>query len=214
MLHERVDLVAISEAQKRLNTDVRYAGVVHNGIDLDAYPLQEEKGDYLMFLGRSSPEKGPDLAVEVAKRAGMPLKMAVKIAEPAERQYWDEQVVPRMTGEEEVVRNASHDRKVALLRGARATLFPIQWDEPFGLVMVESMACGTPILSFPRGAALEIVDDGVNGYLVDDVDAMAEAVGQVAGVKPDTCRRSVEERFSARTMIEGYRDVFDRAMRV
>jgi glycosyltransferase involved in cell wall biosynthesis len=212
LLHERVDLVAISRTQRDINSDIRYAGVVHNGIDLGAYPLAEEKGDYLLFLGRSSPEKGPEHAVDIAKAAGMPLKMAVKIAEPAEREHWETEVVPRMTGEEEVFRNAAHEHKVDLLQHARATLFPIQWEEPFGLVMVESMACGTPVLACPRGAAREVVEEGVNGFFAADVAAMVQALDKVGSIDPKACRRTVEERFSAEAMIRGYEAVFEQVL--
>jgi glycosyltransferase involved in cell wall biosynthesis len=211
MLDERVDLVAISRTQQRLNKDVRYAGMVYNGIDLDELPLREEKGDYLVFLGRSNPDKGPELAVEVAKRAGMPLEMVVKIAEPAEREHWETHVVPRMTGDETVHENASHDEKARILAGGKATLFPIRWEEPFGLVMIESMACGTPVVASPRGAALEIVEEGVSGLFAGDVDAMVEALGRIDEIDPAACRRHVEKHFSAKSMIDGYLDVFDRA---
>ncbi|HEY8201257.1 MAG TPA: glycosyltransferase family 4 protein [Actinomycetota bacterium] len=212
LLHEHVDLVAISRTQRDGNADVRYAGVVHNGIDPDAYPLAEEKGDYLLFLGRSSPEKGPEHAVEIAREAGLPLKMAVKIAEPAERRHWETEVVPRMNGDEEVIENASHECKVDLLQHARATLFPIQWEEPFGLVMVESMACGTPVLACPRGAAREVVDEGVNGFFAEDLPGMVRALEDIGSVDPKRCRRTVEERFSAPAMIRGYEALFERAL--
>jgi glycosyltransferase involved in cell wall biosynthesis len=212
LLHDRVGLVAISRTQRDLNPDVRYAGVVYNGIDLGAYPLAEENDDYLLFLGRSSPEKGPEHAVDIAKEAGMPLKMAVKIHEPAERQHWETEVVPRMTGDEEVIENVSHEGKVDLLQHARATLFPIQWEEPFGLVMVESMACGTPVLACPRGAAREVVDPGVNGLFAEDVPGMVRALDDIGFLDPKQCRRTVEERFSAQVMIRGYEALFEQAL--
>jgi glycosyltransferase involved in cell wall biosynthesis len=212
LLDESVDLVAISRTQQEANPDVRYAGVVYNGINLDEYPLSEDKEDYLVFLGRSSPEKGPEHAVEIAKQAGMPLKMAVKMAEPEEREHWEKEVAPRMTGSEEVFENASHETKVDILRHGRATLFPIQWKEPFGLVMVESMACGTPVLASPRGAANEVVEDGVNGFFAEDVDAMVDKLRRLEDITPAMCRRRVEERFSAQTMIAGYEEVFERAL--
>jgi glycosyltransferase involved in cell wall biosynthesis len=219
MLDERVDLVAISHTQQRHNPEIRYGGMVYNGIDLGSYPLREDKEDYLVFLGRSSPQKGPGLAVDVAKQVGMPLRMAVKISEPEERRHWEEHVVPRMSGNEDVHENASHDEKVEILRGGRATLFPIQWEEPFGLVMIESMACGTPVLAFPRGAVLEVIDDGVSGILVEEdgdeaagVEAMADAIERVGEITPAACRKRVEENFSARSMLTGYEEVFEQAL--
>lgn len=208
-LGDRVYPVAISESQASQNPDVRYAGVVYNGLDLDAYPFQPEKDDYLLFLGRSNREKGPEVAVEVAKRAGMPLKMVTKRAEPMEHEHWEEAVEPRLTGEEELIFNAPHDPKVELLQRARATLCTMQWQEPFGLVMVESMACGTPVIAPPMGAAPEVVEDGVTGFLRSDIDDMVEAIERLDEIDPEACRTRVEERFSAGAMVEGYEKVFE-----
>jgi glycosyltransferase involved in cell wall biosynthesis len=213
MLDDHVDLVAISRTQQAGNPGIRYAGVVYNGIDLEPYPFTKDKDDYLVFLGRSSPEKGPELAVEIARQAGLPLKMAVKIAEPEERKHWEGKVVPRMTGREEVFENASHECKVDILAHARATLFPIQWEEPFGLVMVESMACGTPVLACPRGAAQEIVEDGVNGFFARDVDEMLGALNRLGTIDPEVCRRRVADRFSSEAMIAGYEQLFRQVIR-
>ena len=197
-----VHLIAISEAQAAGNADLHYAGVVHNGLDLTAHPWRKEKDDFLLFLGRCNKEKGPEHAVDVAKRAGLPLVMMVKRSQTHEKQYWDEMVAPRLTGDEEIIFDADHDQKVDYLGRARATLFPIQWPEPFGLVMIESMACGTPVIAMPCGAAPEIVVDGETGYLTPTIDDMVDAVGKVDRISPAACREHVAEWFSADAMVD------------
>ena len=207
-----VHLIAISESQASGNPDLEYAGVVHNGVDLDVYPWRKEKEDFLLFLGRCNAEKGPEVAVEVAKRADLPLALVVKRSEPMEIAHWDEHVAPRLRGDEEIVFDAPHDQKVDFLARARATLCPIQWPEPFGLVMIESMACGTPVIATPRGAAPEIVVEGRTGVLAEDVDAMAEAVAAVADMSPSACREHVVENFSAEAMVTKTERVLERVV--
>ncbi len=209
ILADRLHLVAISESQRDGNPNVEYAGVVHNAIDPNAYPFREDKEDFLLFLGRSNPEKGPEFAVEVAKRVGMHLKMLVKRADPPQKEHWDRVVAPRLTGDEEIFGEVSHEMKVDILSRARATLFPIQWPEPFGLVMIESMACGTPAIAFSLGAAAEVIADGVTGFLCEQVDEMVEAVRRVDEISPEACRRRVVGHFSADVMVAGYERIFE-----
>jgi len=208
LLHEHVHLVAISESQRADNPGVRYAGMVHNGVDLDAYSFRAQKDDFLVYIGRANPDKGPTIAIEVARRAGLPLAMVIKKNEPFERTYWDEIVAPLLNDEVEVFEAISTEVKVDLLSRARAMVFPIQWPEPFGLVMVEAMACGTPVVACPAGAAVELVENGVTGFLRDSIDDLVEAVGRVAECSPDDCRRRVEASFSATSMVEGYERLF------
>ncbi|MGH2829564.1 MAG: glycosyltransferase family 4 protein, partial [Actinomycetota bacterium] len=208
----RLHLVAISEAQRAFCPDLNYAGTVYNGIDTNLYPFRKDKEDYLLFLGRVNKEKGPEIAIEVAARAGMKLKMAVKMSEQFEQEYWREVVEPRLTGSEEILGEISVTEKAALLAGARATLFPIQWPEPFGLVMTESMACGTPVLAFPLGAAPEVILDGVTGFLPPDVDGMISAIGRLDQIDPTACRAHVESKFGADTMSAGYEQIFERIL--
>lgn len=210
LLQDRLHLVAISEAQRADNPDLRYAGTVHNGIALDRYRFQARKDRFLVYIGRANPDKGPALAVEVARRAGMPLAMIVKRNEPFERAYWDEMVAPQLNDEVEVYENVDHATKVDLLARATAMVFPIQWPEPFGLVMVEAMACGTPVIACPAGAAIELVEDGRTGFLRDSVDDLAEAVGRAGECSPEACRARVEHHFSAPAMVEGYERIFER----
>ncbi len=204
LIDERVHLVAISETQRNDNPSIRYAATVHNGIDLDLYPYRAEKDDYLIYVGRANPDKGPTRAIEVARRAGLPLAMIVKKAEPFERAYWEEIVAPMLTDDVEVYEAVSHEVKVDLLGRARAMVFPIDWAEPFGLVMIEAMACGTPVVTCPVGAAVEVVTEGVTGFLAESLDELADAVGRIRSCKPEDCRKSVEDRFSAERMVDAY----------
>ena len=212
LLHERIHLVAISNAQRADNADVSYAATVYNGIDVSRYPFREEKGDYLVYIGRANPDKGPAVAIAVARRAGQPLKMILKRHEPAERAYFEEAIAPLLGEDVELFETVSHELKVDLLGRAKAMVFPIQWPEPFGLVMIEAMACGTPVVTTPWGAAPEVVADGVTGYLRDDFADLVAAVEWTADLAPANCRAWVEDRFSAATMVTRYLDLFDRVV--
>ncbi len=212
---DRVWFVAISEAQRAGMPELRYGGVVHNGIDTEAYPFREEKEDFLLFLGRASPDKGAHRAAEAARAAGMPLVMAVKAAEEEEKAHWAADVEPRLPEGTKVLGEITHEEKADLLARARAVLFPIDWAEPFGLVMTEAMVCGTPVIATPRGSVPEVVDDGTTGFIVpveDYADAAAGALRRLGEIDPRACRRRVEERFSKEAMVAGYERVFDRAV--
>ena len=209
LLDQYIYLVSVSDAQRADNTDVKYAATVHNGIDVDTYPFRAEKDDFLVYIGRANPDKGPTLAIEVARRAGLPLAMVVKKNEPFERAYWDEIVAPVLNDEVVVYEAISHETKTDLLSRARAMVFPIQWSEPFGLVMTEAMACGTPVVACPAGAAVELVENGVTGFLRDSIDDLVEAVAAVGSCSPQACRQRVEENFSAGSMVLGYERLFE-----
>jgi glycosyltransferase involved in cell wall biosynthesis len=212
---DRLWFVAVSEDQRSHMPELRYAGVVYNGIDPDLYPLQEEKEDFLLFIGRTHPDKGPLRAVDAARVAGLRLVMAIKAAERVELEHWEHDVKPALPEGTEVLSEIPHHRKVDLMGRARAVLFPIDWNEPFGLVQTEAMACGTPVIATPRGAVPEIVVDGETGFIVP-VDGYAEAaalaIRQAGEIDPKACRRHVEERFSAEGMISGYEAVFERIL--
>ncbi len=212
LLQDKIHLVAISDAQRGDFPDLQYAATVHNGIDLDTYPYREDKDDYLVYIGRATPDKGPVQAIEVAREAGRPLKMLVKRNEPFELAYWDEMVAPKLHDEVEVFERVSHEFKADLLAHARAMVFPIQWPEPFGLVMIEAMACGTPVVACPRGAATEIVSDGETGFLRSSVEELVEAVGRVDECSSKACRERVAENFSTLAMVTGYEQVFERVV--
>jgi glycosyltransferase involved in cell wall biosynthesis len=210
LVHNQVHLVAISESQRRANTSVRYATVIPNGIDLGRYPLGEgTREDFLVYIGRANPDKAPELAVQLAHRAGLPLKLVVKRSEPAEQEHWKQAVEPLLDGSEEILEEVDHDAKIDLLQRGRAFIFPIQWEEPFGLVMIEALASGMPVVATPRGAATEIVVDGETGFLCDNLDQLAAAIGRIERISPHACRAWVQQEFSAERMVAAYEELFD-----
>jgi glycosyltransferase involved in cell wall biosynthesis len=206
---QHIHLVAISEAQRRDNNDVPYAGTVYNGIDLAAYPYREQKEDFLVYIGRANPDKGPATAITAARHLGIPIKLILKRNEPPEKAYFDEAIVPLLGDDVEVFDNVPHDTKVDLLGRAKAMLFPIVWQEPFGLVMVEAMACGTPVVTTNWGAAPELVEDGVTGFRRDGYVDLVDTLNWVGEIDPAACRRRVEERFSADAMVAAYAGLYE-----
>jgi glycosyltransferase involved in cell wall biosynthesis len=185
--------------------------VVHHGIPTSDYRFTDRKGGYVAFLGRIAPCKGTHLAIEAARRAGVPIKVAGEI-QPTFHDYWENSVRPLVDGRDvEYVGEADHQMKCDLLAGARALLFPIQWDEPFGLVMIEAMACGTPVLAFKGGSVVEVVRNGVNGWICADVDEMARRLHDVR-VSPASCRAFVERRFSVERMADDYLRIYASAI--
>jgi glycosyltransferase involved in cell wall biosynthesis len=184
----------------------RFAGVIYNAIDCASYPFNGGgRNDYLLFLSRMSHEKGPHLAIEVARRLEMRLILAGNV-HPVDREYFQSQVLPQVDNDlvQYVGGEADQTRKRELLCGARCLLASINWPEPFGLFMVEGMACGTPVVAFNRGAAPEVVRHGVTGYVVETVAEMAEAVQQVSELDPNNCRRHVEENFDVSRLADDY----------
>ena len=209
-----VRLVAVSHDQaSRAPHDIPINAVVHNGIPVDRYPYRADKNDYLMFVGRANPEKGPVEAIAVARRLGRTLVMAMKINERSEHHYWEEVLQPLIASKPagiEVVWNPYHERKAELMSRAAAVVMPIRWPEPFGLVMPEANACGTPVVVFGEGAAPEVVADGTTGFVVPpgDLDAFCAAVERAGDIDPRQCRRHVEERFSVERMVAEYEFVY------
>ena len=215
LVADRMWFVAVSEDQRSHMPELRYAGVVHNGIDVSMYPLREEKEDFLLFIGRSHSDKGPRRAVDAAVAAGLPLVMAVKSAEPVELEHWQKEVMPALPEGTQVLHEIPHEQKVDLLQRARAVLFPIDWEEPFGLVMIEAMACGTPVVATPRGAVAEIIEDGETGFIVpveSYADAAVEAIKRAGDLDPWALRRRGEDRFSAEAMVTAYEAVYARVL--
>jgi glycosyltransferase involved in cell wall biosynthesis len=209
-----VGLISISENQRRPMPDLPWIANVPNAIDLSLYPCKPHPGEYLLFLGRFSPDKGAHRAIAVAMELGLPLKLAGKNREQKERQYFAEFVEPHLGhGGIEYLGEVSHGEKVELLQDARATLFPIEWEEPFGLVMVESMACGTPVIATRHGAVPEVIEHGRGGVIVDNYRQMAEALEQADELDPMECRRYVEERFAPERMVGDYERAYRLALR-
>jgi glycosyltransferase involved in cell wall biosynthesis len=191
----------------------RFAGVVHNSIDVDSFPFETQKDDYALFLGRFAPEKAPHLAIEAARLAGIRLVLAGKVGMPEEREYFEALVKPHIDGRDvQFLGEADGATKRELYRRARCVLVPIQWEEPFGLVMIEAMACGTPPIAIARGAAREIIDHGRTGFLVSDVAEMARAIDDVDTIDAFTCRAYVEERFGPAALADRYLDIYKRML--
>jgi glycosyltransferase involved in cell wall biosynthesis len=207
---QHVSLVAISEAQRAAFTDVPYAATVYNGIDLAAHPFREDKDDFFVFIGRTNPGKAPTRAIHIARAAGRPLTMMIKRSEAHERAYWDAEVEPLLGADIEVIDDAHEDVKLDRLSRARALLFPIQWPEPFGLVMTEAMACGTPVIACPIGSVPEVVVDGVTGFIRDRDDDLVDAARRIleGEIQPKDCRQHVLDHFSAERMVARYEAVY------
>ena len=213
-VHGRVQLVAISHDHAvRAPVGIRLAGVVHNGVDVAAHPFVAEPCGDLAFVGRANPEKGPLLAIEVARRLGRHLRMAIKVNEPQEHEYFATQIAPALErADAEIVPITSHADKCRLLGEAAVLLFPITWPEPFGLVPVEANACGTPVVAFAEGAVPEIIEHGRTGVLVarGDLDGFTAAVERAARLQRATCRSAVTERFDAAHMVARYERLYRR----
>jgi glycosyltransferase involved in cell wall biosynthesis len=209
--YPQVPLVSISDAQRRPIPRANWHATVYHGMPLDVHTFRETPGSYLAFLGRVSPEKGLDKAVEIARRAGMPLRVAAKIY-PEERSYYEQVIEPlfRASPWVEFVGEVGGASKDAFLGGALALLFPIEWEEPFGLVMIESMACGTPVVAFRRGSVPEVMTEGVTGFVVDDIRGAVDAVLATAALDRRSCRRAFVERFSVARMASDYQAVYRR----
>ena len=212
VVSHRVPVIAISRHQASGAVGVEIAAVIHHGVDPAAFPIGRGSGGYALFLGRLNPTKGAHIAAHVARRAGIPLRIAGKRSEQIEIDYFESVLKPLLGADIEYVGEVDHETKVDLLGGAIMLLNPIEWPEPFGMVMIESLACGTPVVTTPHGAAPEIVDDGVNGFICADEPELVEAVGRIGEIDRSRCRRAVEERFSLRRMVDEHIDVFQRAV--
>jgi glycosyltransferase involved in cell wall biosynthesis len=205
-----VPLVSISDDQRRAVADLglSWAATVYNGLDLTAYSqVPHDTDGYLAFVGRIAEEKGPLAAIEISRRSGLPLRMAAKV-DPLDETYYEEEVKPHMGRNVDFVGEIEEHEKPEFYAGARATLFPSDWPEPFGLVMIESLAAGTPVIALRRGSVPEVIVDGVTGFICDDVDQMAQAAERIAEIDPEECRRHAA-RFSAEAMCRGYVEVYE-----
>lgn len=208
-MYERYDgvtYVAISRHQSEVHPNLPTT-VIHHGIDTKRYAFSDEKQPYLSFLGRICPIKGAHHAIEIAKRAGLKLKIAGEV-QPIFQKYFDEMIRPSIDGQQvEFLGEADHELKNNLLKHSTALLFPIEWDEPFGLVMVEAMACGTPVIAFEGGAVNEIVKNGTSGYVCRNVDEAVAALGHES-LRPRMVRAYAEENFSSDVMAQRYLQLY------
>jgi glycosyltransferase involved in cell wall biosynthesis len=200
-------LVAISEAQRRQAPHLPWAGLVHNAVDSATYPWRAQKEDFALFLGRFSPDKGVHLAIDAAQQAGVRLVLA-GMAHAGEQEYFDREIAPRLSPDVVWIGEVGGAEKLDLLARARCLLFPVQWEEPFGMVLIEAMACGTPVVALRRGAVPEVVEDGVTGFVRDDVAGLARGVLEVGTLDPAVVRARTVERFDVAALAAGYETVY------
>ncbi len=214
-LYERyrtANYVSISDNQRRDFPSLNFVATVHNGVDVDHFPFVETPGKYLAFVGRMSPEKRPDMAIEIAKRTGIPLKMAAKV-DHKEEPYFQEKIVPLLDHPLiEWLGQIGEQAKRQLMANALALLLPIGWSEPFGMVFIEALACGTPVLTCPRGAVPELLIDGVTGYSSMDLDALVASTQTIHRISRRGCRIYAQQYFDARRMAAKYVHVYEQCL--
>jgi glycosyltransferase involved in cell wall biosynthesis len=206
-----VPLVSISRDQRQYLPAVNWAGTVYHGLPHGLLPYRPvASGGYLAFLGRMSPEKRPDRAIEIARRANMPLLMAAKI-DKADQEYWSTTIKPLIDRSPQVtyIGEITESEKADFLGGAKALLFPIDWPEPFGLAMIEAMACGTPVIAFRKGSVDEVLSDGISGFVVDSIEQAVAAVAKLDNVSRQTTRQAFEARFTVASMAKNYLDIYE-----
>ena len=209
-----IPMVSVSDAQRRPldGLGVRWAATIHHGLPLEEYPYSPAGGPYLAFLGRISPEKRPDLAIAIARRAGLPLKIAAKV-DAVDRDYFEREIAPLLDHPLiEFIGEIGQDETPSFLGGARALLFPIDWPEPFGLAMIEAMACGTPVIARACGSVPEVIVPGRTGLIGDTLDELVAAVERVDTISRAACRRYAEEWFTVERMALAYEAVYRRLL--
>jgi glycosyltransferase involved in cell wall biosynthesis len=203
-------VVSISDAQREPLPQLNWQGTVHHGLPINSYKFHRKPGSYLAFLGRTSPEKGLDRAIEIAKAADMPLKIAAKI-DKTDQEYFETVIQPALEDSTaEFIGEIGYPEKNDFLGNASALLFPISWPEPFGIVMIEAMACGTPVVAYPFGSVPEVVADGISGYLVSDQASAVEALKNIAKIDRKNVRRHFEQHFTVEHMTLDYLKIYER----
>ena len=211
-LRNDLTFIAISNYQRGGFPDLRFAATIPNAIDVEHLPFSDVKEDYFLFIGRMIADKGAHTAIEVAKRLGGRLILAGKVNEEAERAYFAEAVEPHLSDHIYFRGEIDHETKSRLYARARCTLFPIQWPEPFGLVMIESLAAGTPVIAFRHGSVPEVLEHGRTGFIVDTVDEMVDAVRHIGEIDPAECRRVVERRFGSEAFVTAHEQAYERVI--
>ncbi len=203
-------VVSISNSQRTPVATANWAGTVYHGLPKNLLEFHGERGKYLAFIGRISSEKRPDRAIAMAIRAGLPLKMAAKISE-TDRPYYREKIAPLLNHPLiEFVGEIGEAEKSEFLGNAMALLFPVDWPEPFGLVMIEALACGTPVIAFNSGSVPEIIENGTTGFIVNDLEEGQRAIENISSIDRSVCRKIFEERFSAERMVSDYLRIYGR----
>jgi glycosyltransferase involved in cell wall biosynthesis len=211
-LADTVQLVAISDAQRSIAPDLAWSATVHNAVRSDTFPFRAAKDDYVVFLGRFHPDKAPHLAIDAARAAGLPIVLAGKCSEPLERAYFTREIEPRTGSDVTIYGIADAAAKRRLLSRAACMVFPVCWEEPFGMVVIEAMACGTPVVALRRGSVPELIVHGRTGIVVDDPDDLPAGILLAREVESAACRKHVESNFTVEVMAEGYEDVYCRAL--
>ena len=206
--YKHLNYLSISNGLQNFLQFLNWVGNIYHGIDTTLFPFQEEKGDYLLFLGRMSPQKGPHIAIEIAKHLGKKLILAGKTV-PEDKEYLDRFVFPFIDNKQIIYKGvANFEEKISLYKNALAFIHPIQYFEAFGLTIIESLACGTPVISFDNGAPREIIEDGKTGFLVKNKEEMISAIQKIDQIKRFDCRQSVENKFSSKLMVDEYEKLY------
>lgn len=211
-MEPELGFIALSRAQRDCAPDLPFRGICHNAIDMESVPFRPSSDGYLAFLGRITPEKGPAEAIEIARRAGRRLVMAAKCREPVERAHFAAVVEPHLGPDVEWLGEIGTAEKYELLAGAAGLVFPIAWPEPFGMVMIEAMACGTPVLATPWGSVPEVVVDGRTGFIREGIEELVRAAAELEYLDRRACREHVARRFSPQAMTAAYEGVISRVL--
>ena len=204
--HPGIYFITISNFQQSCLPGLKYAATVYNSIEFSKYPFSEVKEDFFFYMGRFNAEKAPHLACEVASKLGKKLILAGKVHEEAERTYFDQYIKPYLNDNISYIGPLGHwsEEKMRLFSRAKAYLYPIQWDEPFGITMAEAIACGTPVVTFKKGAAPEVIAHGVTGFVVETMEEFIEALEHINEISPQACRNRAESMFTSRAMVDNY----------
>jgi glycosyltransferase involved in cell wall biosynthesis len=212
-MFSEIPVVSISNSQRKPLPMANFVGTVLHGLPKNLLPFSSKGDGYLAFLGRISPEKRPDRAIEIAVKAGMPLKIAAKI-DKVDEAYWNSEIRPLVERYDNVeyIGEVNEAGKASFLGNAAGLLFPIDWPEPFGLVMIEAMACGTPVIAFPCGSVPEVIDNGVSGFIVDSIDEAVRMVGKLPELDRATVRATFEARFTSNRMATDYLELYRRQL--
>jgi len=204
-----VPIIALSRQHAASARGIPVAATIHHAIDVDVFPMGAGQGGYALFLGRMSPDKGVDVAARVARAAGVPLRIAAKMREPAEHAYFESMVAPLLGAGIDYLGEVSSQDKLALLADATCLLNPIQWNEPFGIVMIEALACGTPVVATPLGSAPDLINDGVTGFLRSTEPELAEALVRAGDLSRHRCRLEALDRFNTPRMVDRHLQVYN-----
>ena len=205
---KHINFVTVSNFLQDLFPGLNYAGTVYNGIDLSKYPFEEEKNQYFLYLGRFNKDKAPHIACKIASELNLNLYLAGKVKDNYEKEYFNHYITPYLGDNIVFLGEVSEEEKISLFAHAKAYLFPIQWDEPFGLTMVEALACGTPVITFRRGSTPEIIEHEKTGFVVDTIDEFIETIYRLDEIDPKECRKRAESMFSPENLVNGYEEIY------